>query len=47
VPVVDCVELEEGVSRGVAEVLAVCTEVVAAVEVVIEVDEVAEVVVAA
>jgi len=44
---VDCVELEEGVSHGVAEVLAVCAEVVVAVEAVIEVDKVAEVGVAA
>ena len=44
---VDCIELEEGVLCGVAEVLAICAEVVVAVEVVIKVDKVAEVVVAA
>ena len=44
---VDCIELEEGVSCRDAEVLAICMEVVAVVEAVIEVNEVAEVGVAA
>ena len=44
---VDCVELEEGVLHRDAEVLAICMEVVTVVEAVIEVNEVAEVGVAA
>ena len=44
---VDCVELEEGVSHRDAEALALCAEVVAEVEAVIKVDKVAEVGVAA